>query len=45
MGSMDLLFEKATIAFDKLEHTVIQSEPSDLFCTGQFLKILPNFQL
>ncbi|MGB0456665.1 MAG: transcription-repair coupling factor [Flavobacteriaceae bacterium] len=46
MGSMDLLFEKATIAFDKLEHTVIQSEPSDLFCTGQIFKdLLPQFSV
>ena len=46
MGSMDLLFEKATIAFDKLEHTVKQSEPSDLFCTGQIFKdLLPQFSV
>ena len=46
LGSMDLLFEKATIAFDKLEHTVKQSEPSDLFCTGQIFKdLLPQFSV
>ena len=46
MGSMDLLFEKATTAFDKLEHTVKQSEPSDLFCTGQIFKdLLPQFSV
>ncbi len=46
LGSMDLLFEKATIAFDKLEHTVKQSAPSDLFCTGQIFKdLLPQFSV
>jgi transcription-repair coupling factor (superfamily II helicase) len=46
LGTLDLLFEKATMAFDKLEHDVKQIEPSDLFCTGQIFKdLLPQFSV
>ena len=46
MGTLDLLFEKATMAFDKLAHNVKQIEPSDLFCTGQIFKdLLPQFSV
>ena len=31
--TIDKLFEKVKTVFEKLEHTVKQSEPSDLFCT------------
>ena len=46
LGTLDLLFEKATMAFDKLAHNVKQIEPSDLFCTGQIFKdLLPQFSV